>query len=60
LKKANDQHPADVDIAAILASIERDAGNWAAASEYARRIAAEWPNSQAAKQLVASMAQGEP
>ncbi len=60
LKKAYEQHPADVEIAAALASIERDAGNVEAASEYARRIAAEWPNSQAAKQLVANMVQAGP
>ncbi len=57
LEKAHDAHPADLEIGVALVTIQRDAGKSAAALECARETAAEWPNSQAAQQLLAAVQQ---
>lgn len=55
LEQAYQQHPNDTDILTALATMNRDAGNRAAALRYARALVALNPQNTAAQQLVAQL-----
>jgi tetratricopeptide (TPR) repeat protein len=55
LEKARAAHPADADILIALSTMHRDAGDAAKATLYAEQLVAEWPGSQGAQALLATL-----